>query len=98
LSAFYRRHRQTPFQDTALREALQRLEAFSEDVDLVAPTDPVRRRAGRLLAVHPLRAGDALQLAAALIWCEEQPEGEVFVCVDGRLAQAARTEGFDVRP
>ena len=98
LSAFYRRHRQTPFQDTALREALQRLEAFSEDVDLVAPTDPVRRRAGRLLAVHPLRAGDALQLAAALIWCEEQPEGEVFMCVDGRLAQAARTEGFDVRP
>ena len=30
-----------------------------------------------------------LQLAAALIWCEEQPHGEGFVTLDARLAEAA---------
>jgi predicted nucleic acid-binding protein len=66
--------------------------------DTVSPTDEVRRRAARLVAVHPLRAADALQLAAALLWCEEQPHNEVFVSLDGRLRDAARNEGFDVRP
>jgi hypothetical protein len=45
-----------------------------------------------------LRAADALQLAAALIWCEEQPAGEVFVCLDDRLREAARREGFTLVP
>ena len=66
--------------------------------DTVAPTDDLRRRAGRLLSVHPLRAADALQLAAALIWCEEQPHGEVFVTLDVRLGEAAAAEGFVIHP
>lgn len=36
--------------------------------------------------------------AAALIWFEEQPDGETFVCLDARLRDAAHREGFDVRP
>ena len=66
LSATYRRHRDSPLPGPALNNALTRLGALVEDADTVAPTDDVRRRAGRLVASHPLRAADALQLAAAL--------------------------------
>ena len=72
--------------------------ALVEDADTVAPSDDVRRRAGRLVATHPLRAADAFQLAAALIWCEEQPGGEAFVCLDERLREAARREGVTLVP
>ena len=95
-SAIYRRHREVPLSPAALGQAADRLRAIVELVDTVAPTDEVRRRAARLVAVHPLRAADALQLAAALIWCEEQPHGEGFVSLDSRLLDAARNEGFDV--
>jgi predicted nucleic acid-binding protein len=98
LSATYRRHREAPLPASLLNGALSRLRALVEDADTVAPTDDVRRRAGRLVAAHPLRAADALQLAAALAWCEEQPAGEVFVCLDDRLREAARREGFSLLP
>ena len=98
LSATYRRHREQPLPAALLDAALARLRALVEDVDAVAPTDDVRRRAGRLVAAHPLRAADALQLAAALVWCEEQPAGERVVCLDERLRDAARREGFTLVP
>lgn len=64
----------------------------------VQPTTRLRSLAERILAVHPLRAADALQLAAALRWCEGEPEGRGFVCLDGRLREAARKEGFTLAP
>src|SRR3712207_4487997 len=60
----------------------------------VQPTVRLRSLAERILAVHPLKAADALQLAAALRWCEGEPEGRGFVCLDDRLREAARKEGF----
>ena len=97
-SALHRRHREAPLDAEVMARATDRLRAIVEHADTVSPTDEVRRRAGRLVSVHPLRAADALQLAAALIWCEEQPHGEVFVCLDVRLRDAAQREGFDIRP
>lgn len=64
----------------------------------VPATDAVRERACQLAKVHPLRAGDALQLAAALAWTQERPRGRVFVTFDARLADAGRAVGLDVRP
>ena len=55
----------------------------------------VRRRAGRLVAAHPLRAADALQLAAALVWCEEQPAGEAFVCAGVESMTRVPMGGFN---
>ncbi len=98
LSAIYRRHRETPLADTLMTAALGRLRSLVEDADTVVPADELRRRAGRVLAVHPLRAADALQLAAALTWCEERPVGEAFVSLDERLREAARREGFELLP
>lgn len=97
-SAIYRQHRQDPLPATVLTEALARLRTIVDDVDTIAATEQVRDRAGRLLATHSIRAGDALQLAAALVWCEERPTGETFVCLDERLGYAALREGFSLLP
>ncbi len=64
----------------------------------IAPTDDVRARAERALAVHPLRAADALQLAAALVWARDRPAGLAFVSLDVRLRHAAAREGFSLLP
>lgn len=64
----------------------------------IASVDPVRARAIRLVQTHPLRAGDSLQLAAALVACGERPEALPFVCLHDRLRDAARREGFTVLP
>ncbi|MBX3732708.1 MAG: type II toxin-antitoxin system VapC family toxin [Verrucomicrobiae bacterium] len=73
-----------------------RLRQFEQFWVAVEPADPVRRQAARLLRIHPLRAADALQLAAALVACQHDPRTLPFVCADDRLATAARLEGFDV--
>lgn len=64
----------------------------------VQPSEEVRLRSLRLLKLHPIRAADAFQLAAALTWCREQTAGSGFVCLDERLRQAALLEGFEVLP
>ncbi|MCX5835508.1 MAG: type II toxin-antitoxin system VapC family toxin [Deltaproteobacteria bacterium] len=64
----------------------------------IRPGEDMRNIAGRLLLNHPLRAADSLQLAAALIWAGKLPRGHIFVCLDHRLQEAARREGFDVLP
>lgn len=72
--------------------------AFYEKVLEIAAGEAVRRQATRLLRVHDLRAADALQLAAAMVWCGGRPEGEGFVSLDRRLRTAAELEGFTVLP
>lgn len=97
-SALYRQQRDSRLSMPALSDALRRLIALVQAADFVLPTTRVRDRAARLLAAHPLRAADALQLAAALVWCDEAPQGDHFVCLDPRLTDAARREGFTVLP
>jgi hypothetical protein len=60
----------------------------------VLPSEAVRATAQRLLRVHPLRAGDALQLAAAVVACEHEPLSFAFMSLDERLNEAAQREGF----
>ena len=62
----------------------------------VQPVPLVRQTAARLLLVHDLRAGDSLQLAAALTAAEGQPEALGFVTLDDRLGRAAIREGLPV--
>ena len=79
-------------------EAAERLREARTQVREVAPLEAVRTRAMRLVSAHPLRTADSLQLAASLIWCEEQPASETFVSLDQRLRDAARREGFTLLP
>ncbi len=74
-------------------ELLQRLAATWLEV---RPLERVRRRALRLLRVHPLRGADALQLAAALTAADEDPTSLDLVSSDARLSTAAQLEGFQV--
>lgn len=68
------------------------------EVDFVSPSNIVRDRAIRLLATHPLRSADALQLAAALRWIQDETKGVGFVCLDEQLRAAASAEGFTLFP
>jgi predicted nucleic acid-binding protein len=79
-------------------EAVERLREARAQVREVAPVEAVRTRAMRLLSAHQFRTADSLQLAASLVWCEEQPASETFVCLDQRLRDAARREGFTLLP
>jgi hypothetical protein len=95
-SAIQRRRREATLpadQEVITREKLTVLSGMWQEVQA---TLAVRERALRLLRVHPLRAGDAFQLAAALIVCEEQTKGFYFHTSDERLAAAAAAEGFVV--
>lgn len=76
-------------------DARERLQAIAEDWIEVSPENQVRARARRLARVHPLRAADAFQLAAALVAVSEYSDAIEFVCNDRRLAEAARLEGFN---
>ena len=58
----------------------------------------MRLLASLLSRDHPLKTADALQLAAALRWCEGDTMNASFVCLDNRLRGAALDEGFNVLP
>jgi uncharacterized protein len=64
----------------------------------VEPSEFVREQAARVLRLHPLRAADSMQLAAAMVWCQGDPSHREFVCLDQRLREAGRREGFTVLP
>lgn len=64
----------------------------------VSHVEGVRRRAERLVGVHPLSAADALQLGAALLAADDRPETLDIVTLDQALARCARLEGFRVLP
>lgn len=76
--------------------ARARLQALSRTWHEVQPSEAVRRAAQRLLQLHPLRAMDALQGAAALVLAEHDPTTLEVVCIDARLTDALRREGFAV--
>jgi predicted nucleic acid-binding protein len=82
-------------QERAVRAAC---EVLSKRWQEIGSLELVRSRALRLLNTHPLRAADALQLAAALVACNERPEALGFVSLDDQLRDAARREGFPVLP
>lgn len=62
--------------------------------DVIVPSAKIALDARALLERYPLRAADALQLAAAMEWCEGQPNGNVFLTFDRRLREAAGLAGF----
>jgi predicted nucleic acid-binding protein len=62
--------------------------------DSISSTASIAANACSLLELHPLRAADALQLAAALEWCEGKPRGKIFLTFDKRLREAAGLAGF----
>ena len=80
------------------RQIREKLDAAVDNWSEIEASGEVRKTARLLLRRHTLFAADSLQLAAALVWCSNRPEGAVFVCLDQRLRDAADAEGFTVHP
>jgi predicted nucleic acid-binding protein len=96
VSALARREREQQVGSAEITEAYRRLGDFAAGWQEVQPEAAVRETARRLLRSHPLRAADALQLAAAIVAANQRPAELEFVCLDERLAAAARREGFPI--
>jgi predicted nucleic acid-binding protein len=76
-------------------KARQVAAALAEEWSVVQPSNALCARATQLVERYDLRAADAMQLAAALGWCENVPRGEIFLTADQKLREAAVRSGFD---
>lgn len=95
-SALARLERDGSLDEDSAATAFDRLKQLAASWHEVEAGDAVRDAAIRFLRVHPLRAGDAIQLAAAFIAANRQPSTLAIVTLDDRVATAARKEGFSV--
>ena len=96
VSAVARRERDGSLTAGEVADALDRIGALSQVWYEVQPSRRIRMSAQRLLRVHPLRAADSLQLAAAVEVAEGDPSSVGFAGFDARLSDAAAREGFAI--
>jgi len=96
VSALYRRRRQGVLPAQYHDAANRRLALLRKSWREIQPTNRLRDLAEACLDRHELRAAEALQLAAALVWCNQKPKNRAFLCRDLRLREAARLEGFSI--
>ena len=94
--AIVRLGRQGYLSSSQQRAAAERLARLRLTWREVQPTERVRELAEEQIEKYELRSGDALQLAAALVWCGQRPKRRSFFCRDRRLNAAARQAGFEV--
>ena len=94
--AIARLHRLGKLNDAEKQKAGSQLAVLNRGWREILPGDPLRDLATRLLDAYELRAGDSLQLAAALTWCQQRPARRDFLCADERLSKAALAAGFSV--
>ena len=97
-SAFWRRSRANELTDEARQAAQRSIDVVLANAVVVSDVPAVVQHARRILATHTLRAADAMQLAAALVACDDDPSRLPLVTLDDRLAEAAVREGFTVLP
>jgi predicted nucleic acid-binding protein len=94
VTAFARLERERVYDIEALHSARYWYEVLASRWHEILPTEAVRSTAERLVQVHPLKAGDAFQLAAAIHAANQNPENLPFITFDQQLGKAARGEGF----
>jgi predicted nucleic acid-binding protein len=97
-SALARRCREGAFSAAERDRALGALEEDLSALRVVELSLPVVAESRILLVRHPLRAGDAIQLASALLLRRELAEPVTFAAYDDRLKSAASAEGLIVVP
>jgi hypothetical protein len=97
-AAIERRGREGSLTDAERARAQAALRELAAAWTEISAPGAVRERALRLVATHPLRAADAMQLGAALVAVADHTAGHDFVCADQRLRAAAAREGFRLLP
>lgn len=75
-----------------------RLEKLRRGWRELQPSEALRSQAETLLINHHLKAADALQLAAAWVWCSGTPQTYMFLSADTQLLKAAHQIGFQIVP
>ncbi len=95
-SALVRRAREGAFTAAERDRALASLTHDFAALLIVELTREITADAQALLLRHPLRAGDAVQLAGGLFLQREMGQPLPFVAFDDRLVEAARREGLTV--
>ena len=75
-------------------KAIDRFEELRTDWTEIDPSELLRNIAEDLPDRFSLRAGDALQLAAAYTWAMQRPAGRRFISGDRRLLDSAEQLGF----
>lgn len=93
-SALARLTREGAISARAAAEPRKRLDLLRQSWSEMLPTQRVRSLAEKATEGYNLRAQDAFQLAAALVWCNENPRKWPFICLNVRLVQAAEQAGF----
>ncbi len=93
-AALARRRREEVISRVERDRALAALDADLQAVHVIELSTLVFRAARAALLRHPLRAADAIQLAAALVLRERLQSPIAFLTFDGRLAAASEREGL----
>ncbi len=93
-SALARRCREGGFSQAERDRALATLDEDLQALHVIELSTPVFRAARAVLLRHPLRAADALQLAAALTLRERLRTPISLLTFDDRLATASAAEGL----
>src|SRR5260370_29269985 len=71
---------------TRARKLAKRL---ADSWSVIQPSDALRAKSAQLVDRFDLRAADSFQLAAALEWCADAPQGRGFLTADQKLSGAA---------
>ena len=93
-SGLARREREGAVSVAERDRAIEKLNADLMAYVLVELTPELTADAQTLLLRHPLRSGDAIQLASCLYLQRETGRRSVFAAFDRRLNEAARAEGL----
>ena len=94
-AAFSRRTREGRLTRETTKRLALRFDKDWESYDIVVLSENVFRLARQMLYRHPLRSADAIHLASALLLARTSPRSSwSFVCAEGRLCDAAKSEGF----
>jgi predicted nucleic acid-binding protein len=95
-SAVAKRKRERPELAALWNRAIRDVNEIASKWIEISDAGPVRRHAERIILDHPLHAADALQLGAALVAADGDPQSLELVTLDRRLAEAAQREGFPI--
>ncbi len=93
-SALARINRENKITTQQRLNAEKRLEILERIWIEIQPNSRIKELAKIFPAQHNMKAADSLQLAAALVWCNEKPRGKDFVSGDEHLIKIAQTVGF----
>jgi len=95
-STFARLEREQILNEASRKKAEKRIRLLEKECNTIPATERQIELARTFPSLYGLKTLDSLQLAAALVWCKEQPKNKDFVSGDAKLLRAAETVGFKI--